>query len=303
MEKWAVDAGQVQTLKREVEELKFEFQALSGQMNAQTSGPVSEHPDFIRPSENSMFLISWTRLHDAKRSSCFRTFATRIVTAFASVPQTYRRNLKGGRSTINSAAPRKAAFPIEILEEIYTTTYSNYGKQIDALVKSDPKFSWKTVINTCIGKKLQKLNSHFGFLIAGDPASASKYVTAEDLESFKEYDRYSKDPELFKELDRSIDELRSPQLSRSKDPPAPTSEDSPVNSKRKKDAEASSDSECDSSSEMFDEELYSSEDDDSSSDTRSSNRDESSKRNADALRKKDKEIKRLKRIVERSGKR
>lgn len=60
--------------------------------------------------------------------------------------------------------------------------------------------------------------------------------------------------------------------------------------------------EGDSSSEMFDE-LYSSEDDDSSSDTRSSNRDEGSKRNADALRKKDKEIKRLKRIVERSDKR
>ena len=60
--------------------------------------------------------------------------------------------------------------------------------------------------------------------------------------------------------------------------------------------------EGDSSSEMFDE-LYSSEDDDSSSDTRSSNLDEGSKRNADALRKKDKEIKRLKRIVERSGKR
>lgn len=60
--------------------------------------------------------------------------------------------------------------------------------------------------------------------------------------------------------------------------------------------------EGDSSSEMFDE-LYSSEDDDSSSDTRSSNLDEGSKRNADALRKKDKEIKRLKRIVERSDKR
>ena len=118
----------------------------------------------------------------------------------------YRKNLRGRQSKTAKNGPRKAAFPGELLTEIYTTAYSNYSTQIDGLLKVNPKYNWRGEINTCVNKKLQKLNIHFRNLIAG-----TKYdnVTSENLEDFKECELYRKYPTLFEELDKKIDERNS----------------------------------------------------------------------------------------------